>query len=74
MVNASFGINEEILGGFDMKLTFSKKTLDAILEDISEFYFEDGNLLGLWEVMEYVKSVYKDEIDTLDDESVRWDK
>lgn len=52
-----------------LRRKFSKETLDAILEDISNEYFAEDNQLGFWEIMEYVKGLYQDEINTLDDTS-----
>lgn len=52
-----------------LRRKFSKETLDAILEDISNEYFAEDNQLGFWEIVEYVKGLYADEINTLDDKT-----
>lgn len=53
----------------EVQRTFSKDTLNRILEDIREEYFADDNQLGFWEIVEYVKRLYTDEINTLDDKT-----
>ena len=51
------------------KRKFSEETLNAILGDIREEYFKDDNELSFWEIVEYVKSLYSQEIDTLDNKT-----
>lgn len=49
-------------------MKFTKKTLNKILDEIIEEYFSDDTIengYGLWEVIEYVKPKYKEEINTL---------
>lgn len=48
------------------KAKFNKNTLDEMLEKIMEEYFKVDNDLGLWEIVEYVKDLYRDEINTLE--------
>lgn len=50
-----------------MPKKFSKNTLDALLERVIDEYFAEDNNVSLWEVIEYVKGLYKEEIDSLDD-------
>ena len=47
-------------------MKFTKMTLHLMMEAIIEEYFTDGNTLGLWEVIEYVKGIYQEEINTLE--------
>lgn len=49
------------------KRKFTKITLDSLLEEIIDVYFEDGNTMSIGECIDYVKGVYKDEINTLED-------
>lgn len=49
------------------KLKFTKTTLDSLLEEIIEVYFEDDSHMTFAESIEYVKDAYKDEIETLED-------
>lgn len=56
-----------------MGIKFTKQLLDEMLEKIIEEYFSDETIengYGLWEVIEYVKALYSDEIDTLEVEKV----
>lgn len=46
---------------------FNKKVLNEMLERIIDEFFDEKNQSGMWEVIEYVKGLYSDEIDTLDD-------
>lgn len=46
---------------------FNKKVLNAMLERIIDEYFAEDNQSGMWEVIEYVKGLYSEQIDTLDD-------
>lgn len=46
---------------------FTKETLQEILISIINEYFEDDNQDLLVEVIERVKGLYKDEIDSLED-------
>lgn len=47
-------------------MKFTKMTLHLMMEAIIEEYFTDDNTLGLWEVIEYVKGIYQEEINTLE--------
>lgn len=50
------------------KLKFTQKTLKILLDEIIDEYFADDTIengLGMWEVIEYVKNKYTDEILTL---------
>lgn len=50
------------------EVRFTQKTLDIILEEIIDEYFSEDTQkygLGLWEVMEYVKGKYYQEISRL---------
>ena len=53
---------------YEIKPIFTKQILNAMLDRIIDEYFEDDYQGGLWEVMEYVKDLYKDEIETLEEE------
>lgn len=46
---------------------FTKEILNAMLERIIDEYFAEDNQESLGEIMDYVKGLYSDEIDTLDD-------
>lgn len=46
-------------------MKFTKKILDEILNKIIDVYFEDDSS-SLGETIDYVKGLYKDEIDTLE--------
>lgn len=50
---------------------FTKQTLNAMLDRIIDEYFDDENTEGLWENIEYVKALYRDEIDTLEEGGVK---
>lgn len=43
---------------------FTKQTLNAMLDRIIDEYFKDDFDGGLWEVIDYVKWLYDEEIDT----------
>lgn len=45
---------------------FNKDTLNEMLEKIMDEYFKADNDLGLWEIVEYVKGLYEEEINTLE--------
>lgn len=48
---------------------FTQQTLNKLLEEIIEEYFSDDTQrygLGMWEVIEYVKGKYEEEIATLE--------
>lgn len=49
------------------KLKFTKTTLESMLEEIIDVFHEEDNQMGMWEVIEYVKGLYADEIETLED-------
>lgn len=48
-------------------MKFTKKTLNEMLEKVIDEYFTDEPTLGLWEVIEYVKDIYEEEISTLEE-------
>lgn len=48
-------------------MKFTKQTLDKMLNQIIVEYFDEDNTEGLWENIEYVKGLYSDEIDTLEE-------
>lgn len=51
-----------------MENKFTKQTLNAMLERIVDEYFSDEeHNLGLWEIIEYVKVLYSEEINTLNE-------
>lgn len=47
-------------------MKFTKMTLHLMMEAIIDQYFEDDNTSGLWEVIEDVKGMYREEIDALE--------
>ena len=47
-------------------MKFTKMTLHLMMEAIIDQYFADNNTSGLWEVIEYVKGIYEEEINTLE--------
>lgn len=47
-------------------MKFTKTILDEILDKIVDEYFADDNTSTLGEVIDYVKGLYKDEIETLE--------
>lgn len=50
------------------EVVFTQKTLNILLDEIIDEYFSDETIeygLGLWEVIDYVKRKYSDEIATL---------
>lgn len=49
------------------RLKFTKITLDSLLDEIVDTHFEEGNEMLLAETIDYVKGVYADEIETLED-------
>ena len=49
------------------KLKFTKTTLDNMLEEIIDVYFEDDNTMLMEECIDFVKDAYKNEIETLED-------
>ena len=44
---------------------FDANTLNKLLDDILDEYFEDDNVATLGEVIDYVKCKYEEEIKTL---------
>lgn len=48
-------------------MKFTKQTLNEMLEMIIDEYFKDDFDGGLWEIIEYVKALYSDEIDSLEE-------
>ena len=56
-------------------MKFTKQILNAMLDRIIDEYFDDENTEGLWENIEYVKALYSEEIDTLEEgEMIKLDK
>lgn len=50
---------------------FTQKTLNLLLDEVIDQYFSDDTQqhgFGLWEVIEYVKGKYQEEIGTLEKE------
>ncbi|MBU5311885.1 hypothetical protein KQI38_07570 [Tissierella carlieri] len=50
-----------------MKLKFTQTTLNSMLDEIIETFFEEDNCMSLGECIDYIKNNYKDEIDTLEE-------
>lgn len=49
-------------------MKFTKNTLDNLLDEVLQIYFADIGTTPIWEIVDYVKEKYKDEIDTLEEE------